>query len=186
MEKKHFFDISDKMDLGMQAVLKYAYWADGPVDMSDNFILYVQKGRVKELCHFTHWNYYYSDLHITNSHNSIYTIRYTDRDRYGYFHSDYLVEIDKNKMQANYVTPDIQHTGYRTALLDTLTVYLTKDEAKKHKAIKDSIIVNPGEFIIIDSVYWRLNILKINIKKGSEGFVNMDEIGKSVDTDRAG
>jgi len=187
MEKKYFFDISDKFDLGMQVMLKYAYDAlGGPIDLSENYIIYVQKDEIKELCHFTHWDLYYNNLDIIKSNNSIYSIKYTERDKYGYFHNDYLIVINKNEMQVEYVTPDTQETGFQTALLDTLTVYKTKDEANNQKANNDSIIVNPGEYIIIDSIYWRLNILKIGIIKGSNGFVNMDEIGKSIDTNRAG
>jgi hypothetical protein len=186
MEKNYFFDISNKLDLGMQAVLKYAYPGDGPADVSENYILYVQKDKLIYLCHFTHWDYYYSDLNITKSNNSIYSLKYTERDRYGYFHHDYLIEFNKNEMKVQYVTPDIQETHFKTALLDTLIVYKTKDEANNQKAFNDPIKVYPGEFIIIDSIYWRLNILKIGIIKGSNGFVNMDEIGKSIDTNRAG
>jgi hypothetical protein len=186
MGKKYFFDISTKLNLGMQVVLKYAHPGDGPIDMSENFILSVHKDMLFELCHFIHWDFYYSDLNITKSNNSIYLLKYTERDRYGYFHHDYLIEFNKNETQVQYVTPDIQETHFQTALLDTLIVYRTKDEANNQKAINGSIKVCPGEFITIDSIYWKLNILKIGIIKGSNGFVNMDEIGKSIDTYNAG
>lgn len=187
MEKKYFFDISSKLDLEMQAVLKYAYHGEaGPIDLSEIFIIYVQKDKVMELCQFMHWDDYYNELNIIKSNDSIYSIKYNERDRYGYFHSDYLIIIDKNKMQVKYVTPDVQKTCFQTVLMDTLKVYMTKDEAVNQKAINNSILLNPGERIIIDSIYWRLNILKIDIIKGAEGFVNMDEIGKSIDGNRAG
>jgi hypothetical protein len=186
MEKKYFFDITKKLDLGMKVVLKYAYHAGGPIDLSDIYLLYLQNDKLQELCHFAHWNYYYNDLDIKKSNDSLYSIKYIKRDKYGYFHNDYLVRINKHKIHVEYVTPDVQKTGYRTALLDKLTVYMTKDEAKNQKAVNTPIIIKPGEYIIIDSIYWRLKILKIDIIKGADGFVNMDEIGKSIDVDRAG
>jgi len=181
MDKNHFNDITNTLEMDSIVTFNYSFTSEPFI--SNNVILYIEGNKFKKLLYLAQWN---ESLKIRKINDSIFNIVYSDRDHFGYFHDDYLVEINKNQMMYKLITPRAQKTRGYPQILDTLTVYITKDDAVAERASIDSLVLNKGDFVYIDSIFWNLGIIKISNKDIKEGFVHMREIGYSIDISRAG
>lgn len=182
---EHFSSLSDDLKVNNPTILRYAYHGGGPIDIADNKILFVES-EIKQEIYFTHWDYYYNNLVIKKNNDSTFSIIYTSRDRFGYFHDDYIVSFDRNDLTFEFIMPAEQNMDFSCLTMNNLVIYLSKKEAQNQFAISDSVLIDSGIRIDLDSIYWDLEVLKVYYNTEDFGFVNFEEINKSIDTNRAG
>lgn len=185
MKKEYFSDFSKILQVDSMLIFRQSVPSDHD-ETSEISIFYLENNTLKKLFKFHNWDKYDSKLNITKVNDSIFNLIYTSRDSYGFFHDDYLAAINKNQMTVECSSPDIQGCGFGAPLLDTLTVYLTIEEAINNKAIEDSIIINSGVYLTIDTIFWKIKVISVSINGVGAGFVQMNEIGTSIDYNRAG
>lgn len=186
MNRQFFTNLSDNLLINKSSTIRYSFPEEGPADFSKNILLLLQNGEIKEFLSFEQFDFFHNSLNIERKNDSICQIKYIYRDKFGYFHPDYQILINTSTISAKKFTPDAQKTYFQQPLLNTLTIFMTPCEAINYNALSDSIMVKKGEYVKIDSIFWKKEILKVITRDNKQGYVNMKEIGKTIDIDRAG
>lgn len=184
-DKKYFFDVKNLYNLKSPIVLRYSY--NFPVEnASENTILYLEQDKIVKLLEVNNWDYYQNGLNPKRINDSTVKIVYTSRDKFGHFHDDYSILINTKSLSVEFINPVKQKFNFKGKAIEEFTLYVSKEEAKSRKAIRDSHIIRKGIDFQFDSIYWDLNILKIKVQGIDSGFVNMDEKGIEIPVNSAG
>jgi hypothetical protein len=184
-DKKYFFDVKNLYNLKSPIVLRYSY--NFPVEnASENTILYIEQDKIVKLLEVNNWDYYQNGLNPKRINDSTVKIVYTSRDKFGHFHDDYSILINTKSLSVEFINPVKQKFNFKGKAIEEFTLYVSKEEAKSRKAIRDSHIIRKGIDFQFDSIYWDLNILKIKVQGIDSGFVNMDEKGIEIPVNSAG
>ncbi|MFB6340946.1 hypothetical protein ACE1ET_04465 [Saccharicrinis sp. FJH62] len=183
-DKKYFFDVKNLYYLKSPVVLRYSY--EFPVeDASENTIFYLEKDKIVKLLKVNNWDYYQNGLKPKRINDSTVKIIYTSRDKFGHFHDDYSILINSKSLNVEFINPVKQKFNFKGKAVDEFTLYVSKEEAKNQRAIRDSFIIKKDIDFQFDSIYWDLNILKITVPGIDSGFVNIDEKGIKIPVNNA-
>lgn len=186
MGRSIFTDISDELKLTDKIVIRYAFHdTGGPGDLSMNKLYCIKDSTIQLLANFVHWDYCRNPLNIHNDNSEYSYIKYTSRDReYSYFHDDYLIQINRNTLEAKEITPNCQQMNFHSTLLEDIKIFKSKESVGKQTS--NTFNVEKGKSFTIDSIYWNERILKIRIYEGNSGYVSTSEIYKSIMNNNAG
>ena len=112
-----------------------------------------------------------------SKNDSIYVANYSSRDDLVHdFQHDYILEYNKFTKSLKSIRPDVQDFDFSTIVLKPITVYKSINGAKA-KDVKDvSLKLSPNDNIVLDTVYWKENVVLISIDYKSTGYVNIDDI----------
>lgn len=187
MSKDHFSDLSDKISIDKQKVIKYAYCGGGAADVSDIIILTVSQDSINRFFYLSHWDYYYNDLDLEQVNDSIVKLTFTSRDDFGHFHEDYYYEINtKAKKTTRFNPPAQSYNSLSSTPSGKFILYKTLEEANARVAYSDSVTVEKGNTIKYDSVYWDKKVFKVNVPNLGSGYVNFEDPGINIPVNNAG